>query len=609
MYLNVARPQPEGGGLRTPEILNSLIGLTSPPLQQPTSCKQESSIELMSPVSSIQGDDGRSWTPMGPEPRIEQCSRLPSNQPQPQPSNTTPHPCWSQPLPSLTSSLLTPTSDGNPNSPENFISFPHHNISGNSPSENNQVCPKIYIENTCDDNHVNTSLPQTYSNYNNHTESLPVMNSPQSEPPIPYSQSSNEIPQFPGTNPPELTSPISTVEETRMALVKEGLKLTITSKLQQINPLANNPNHLAQFFSQDSIVTKYELTPDDEERRYRRRERNKVAATKCRNKKKETTAILVSESSMVHELNIRLKNEVQRLTEEKNRLERSLSDLDHRSSCKHVGKSKLLNQNYLQLTSSCATKLKSKQNTSSNLHGFKVDDSPSHLSQSSASPCSIGSLLSPCDTKSFINNLSVFDDNESEIVSSNVANVIKKSPDMVSSPPYSETNNSENIVDNKFPTPNNPNCPKSYNSSRRYQPYINAIINSKFIPKGSDSFDLIQTKLSHSYPGTNTASVLSDHEKSISLFEKINPFTYPSNDTNAQYESQPCGDQFYANDLFSDTNDLSIYCSDNLNQMDSKPLLTDKYQLNADIMNKRNGAFNNTFTNQNIERMMSYTNL
>lgn len=63
-----------------------------------------------------------------------------------------------------------------------------------------------------------------------------------------------------------------------------------------------------------------DLTPEDEERRRRRRERNKVAATKCRNKKKEKTVLLVSESEILENQNLNLKQEISRLEAEKRHL-------------------------------------------------------------------------------------------------------------------------------------------------------------------------------------------------------------------------------------------------------------------------------------------------
>jgi len=74
-----------------------------------------------------------------------------------------------------------------------------------------------------------------------------------------------------------------------------------------------------------------ELTPEDEERRRRRRERNKIAATKCRNKKKEKTVILISESEVLENQNLSLKQDISRLEAEKRQLVDLLSR--HEPTC------------------------------------------------------------------------------------------------------------------------------------------------------------------------------------------------------------------------------------------------------------------------------------
>ncbi|XP_042860633.1 activating transcription factor 3-like [Penaeus japonicus] len=138
-----------------------------------------------------------------------------------------------------------------------------------------------------------------------------------------------------GSSPPstpDLPSPVSTVEATKSALIKEGLKLQIRTKLQA----AGVDNH--DNFLDESKLIKGEtddLTEEDEERRRRRRERNKIAATKCRNKKKEKTIVLMTESESVEDMNVRLKTEIQRLTSEKMKLEKILRDPNHRASCRH----------------------------------------------------------------------------------------------------------------------------------------------------------------------------------------------------------------------------------------------------------------------------------
>ncbi|XP_045112714.1 protein fosB-like isoform X2 [Portunus trituberculatus] len=130
---------------------------------------------------------------------------------------------------------------------------------------------------------------------------------------------------------PDLPSPVNTVEATKSALIKEGLKLQIRSKLQAAG--VDTPESLL-----DETKIFKDLTEEDEERRRRRRERNKVAATKCRNKKKEKTNFLMVESENVEDVNLRLKTEIQRLTSEKMKLEKLLGDPNHRAHCRHTGR-------------------------------------------------------------------------------------------------------------------------------------------------------------------------------------------------------------------------------------------------------------------------------
>ncbi|XP_053211674.1 GATA zinc finger domain-containing protein 14-like isoform X2 [Panonychus citri] len=62
------------------------------------------------------------------------------------------------------------------------------------------------------------------------------------------------------------------------------------------------------------------LSPEDEDRRRRRRERNKVAATKCRNKKKVHVYKLCQESQTLESTNYNLKEEMENLKREEQRL-------------------------------------------------------------------------------------------------------------------------------------------------------------------------------------------------------------------------------------------------------------------------------------------------
>lgn len=134
---------------------------------------------------------------------------------------------------------------------------------------------------------------------------------------------------------PDLPSPVNTVEATKSALIKEGLKLQIRTKLQAAGFENPDPYYGDLKYIKDE-GDEVNLTEEDEERRRKRRERNKIAATKCRNKKKEKTIVLMTESESVEDMNVRLKTEIQRLTSEKMNLEKLLRDPNHRASCRHT---------------------------------------------------------------------------------------------------------------------------------------------------------------------------------------------------------------------------------------------------------------------------------
>ncbi|KAF2363207.1 Basic-leucine zipper domain [Trinorchestia longiramus] len=370
MFLNVSV---SGGAMdaaapKTPEILNSLISLTSPPLPVHYShyqvcthylycqvcthylyCQvcthyphcQRSTSELLSPDCSTPGDDiggvGSGWgvPEEGGHPLEAGASDTTLGY-------TTLRNATALGPQFPTSSLLTPTSDG----------------SSPPPTSSHQGLPHAAMD----------------------------------------FSSSHGVARA----PVDLPSPVNTVEATRSALIKEGLKLQITSKLQQTG---TDPEALLK---PDPAVVKTELTREDEERRRRRRERNKLAATKCRNKKKEMTEILMSESESVADLNVRLKGEVERLKTEKERLEKSLTDSRHRLNCKHhrqYDPSQIPSLSVaLPPVSSCTT--------SPTYPAFSSITSPSYASPSSSSCCSasspnsFSSLLSPsADSKDFINSL------------------------------------------------------------------------------------------------------------------------------------------------------------------------------------------------------------
>lgn len=328
MFLNVSQcAAADAAAPKTPEILNSLISLTSPPLPPTYAHYQGGTAELLSPDCSTPGDEcgGGGWGGVGEGAGVESgntgtppcsISSRPSCPPSHLPSQYTPQHLYSS------SSLLTPTSDGSP-------------------------------------------------------------------PPPPAGGGGCELP-----------SPVSTVEATMSALIKEGLKQQITTKLKQtgIGP--------EELLAPGNTVIKLELTPEDEERRRRRRERNKVAATKCRNKKKEMTEILMTESETVEEMNARLKGEVQRLTSEKDRLEQWLSDTRHRANCKHTRRPNKNGSKAPLLTVTTPEHSSPQPPLPSYTSSSPAYASPSSTSSycSSSSPCSFTSLLSPSDSKEFVAN-------------------------------------------------------------------------------------------------------------------------------------------------------------------------------------------------------------
>jgi len=683
MYLNI----PSQGGSegvsapKTPEILNSLFSLAIPPLPDETQCKEEAPHDLLSPASSTYGDDGRGWVPVGGDayvPHFEQCARIPQHPP----PSSTPHTTWTHQLPSLSSTLLTPTSDGNPNSPDNLIPY-HPTNSLNSPTEMNANFPKIILENDFEGNILSPydvgSLPfpivslnnaspshndangqttvilsenqspidgqtfaagtlsanqspidgqtftagihpanqsplddQTFASGNHPANQSPLDGQTFAADPLSanhshldgqncaaglpsanqsplYSQtcaigmlSANQSPlddqTCAGMNPPELTSPVSTVEATRMALVKEGLKLTITSKLQQVNPFnANNSNFAQQFFSEDPFVTNCELTPDDEERRYRRRERNKVAATKCRNKKKEMAAVLISESSVVEDLNIRLKNEVERLTQEKERLERSLSDITHRSSCKHVPSvvkpaSSLSDFQHLKSPSAHIAK----EQPASPFRHFKSPSAPIAKDQP-ASPNPTSYVLSPCDSKDFIiDTTNCFSEALPNMLPVTVCKIEEKASDLGNY--FSDLDSSNSNI----------NTHKTQFNSCRYQPYVSSPLNARRnVPQILDIRNNPAPKL-----GTNLEGTLSDYERNLSFIEKINPFTYPSNSSQN------------STDGFSECQNLDLASNNSLNYC-----LTSSYDLQNAIPGPKKLLKPKISPGKNINSIISYTNL
>ncbi|CAB1339912.1 unnamed protein product [Coregonus sp. 'balchen'] len=75
-----------------------------------------------------------------------------------------------------------------------------------------------------------------------------------------------------------------------------------------------------------------QLNPAEEERRRLRRERNKMAAAKCRNHRKELTNQLQGETDELEKAQASLKTQVERLQEEREKLERML--VSHAPVCR-----------------------------------------------------------------------------------------------------------------------------------------------------------------------------------------------------------------------------------------------------------------------------------
>lgn len=120
-----------------------------------------------------------------------------------------------------------------------------------------------------------------------------------------------------------------------------------------------------------------------------------------------STFIFQQESETVEEINIRLKGEVQRLRKEKDKLQHYLTDTKHRSTCKHTrkpGQSKSLSS-INNLTAVKIPELLLTSPCSSPSQVLLQNASPSSYCSSSSSPTSFTSLMSPSDSKDFVNQL------------------------------------------------------------------------------------------------------------------------------------------------------------------------------------------------------------
>ncbi|NWV85567.1 FOSB protein, partial [Dasyornis broadbenti] len=81
-----------------------------------------------------------------------------------------------------------------------------------------------------------------------------------------------------------------------------------------------------------TLLSVWQLTPEEEEKRRVRRERNKLAAAKCRNRRRELTDRLQAETDQLEEEKAELESEIAELRKEKERLEFVL--VAHAPACK-----------------------------------------------------------------------------------------------------------------------------------------------------------------------------------------------------------------------------------------------------------------------------------
>ncbi|KAL5248918.1 hypothetical protein ACHWQZ_G017944 [Mnemiopsis leidyi] len=100
--------------------------------------------------------------------------------------------------------------------------------------------------------------------------------------------------------------------------VKEGLRHAIHAR----RALSHNP-----IISQEDLAPRniqFKLTPEEEEKRKVRREKNKLAASKCRNKKREQVTNTKKEYDAVTQHNSHMEREIEKLKQERIRLEQTL---------------------------------------------------------------------------------------------------------------------------------------------------------------------------------------------------------------------------------------------------------------------------------------------
>lgn len=111
---------------------------------------------------------------------------------------------------------------------------------------------------------------------------------------------------------------------TKSSLIREGLKVSLRSKLQQrkVTETLVTHDHIIQSTPLDSgRISNDQLTPEDEEKRKERREKNKIAAKKCRKKRKFYWRELMTLDEKEDKLNSNLKTESEELKEQIRRLQ------------------------------------------------------------------------------------------------------------------------------------------------------------------------------------------------------------------------------------------------------------------------------------------------
>lgn len=110
-------------------------------------------------------------------------------------------------------------------------------------------------------------------------------------------------------------------EATKSYLIREGLRISIKSKLQSRGRVELPSFQTVTPVPESDLKRSKEelderLTPEDEEKRKERREKNKFAARKCRKRKKVLWNQMLNQERMEEKLNLELKSESDHLQNE-----------------------------------------------------------------------------------------------------------------------------------------------------------------------------------------------------------------------------------------------------------------------------------------------------